>query len=97
MKIKVTNRFRDIVTGLIHQPGEEIEVTPERGANIISLKLGEEIKEKDETLEKTADKVAEEPKATESLPDTPSIFDEPTGEDVKPKAKSKRGKKNPAE
>lgn len=96
MKIKVTNRFRDIITGLIHQPGEVIEVTLERGANIISLKLGEEIKEK-EALEKTTDKVAEETKPTESNSETPSIFDETTGEDAKPKAKPKRSKKNPAE
>lgn len=97
MKIKVTNRFRDIISGIIHQPGEVIEVIPERGANIISLKLGEEIKEKEEDLKNTANKVAEEPKPADNLSESPSIFEETTSEEAKPKTKSKRGKKNSAE
>jgi len=40
MKIKVLEKFRDVKTGEIYQPGRILEVDDARGKKIVAAKLG---------------------------------------------------------
>lgn len=59
MKVKVIKRFKDKHTNLLHEVGQEIEVTDKRCSEINSTSYGifvEEIKEDKKTTKKTTKK-----------------------------------------
>ena len=56
MKVKVINLFRDKYTNLLHEPGQELEITDKRFEEINSTSYGIFVEEIKETKKKTTKK-----------------------------------------